>query len=277
MELGDRATFPAHFFVRPVMFCHVLFGTFSRFAWSPLERQDTADGGPLSPLFCLSRPPRWRRMWRHGPAPHGLASGAGRLRRLGALPASRGAVFVVDCALGSFSARSVRALGGGCCGLVSLDLGVSAVASEVTARTRDNGEETRVGGGGCMASAGWRSADAARELEARSSRTRLASRRARCARSAAATAATTRSPSASAPSPLRVEVTARRAVARGLGSRRRLLGVGRLEAGRRRTRARGAIIARSARFSARSLRALGGGYGGDDSLALGVGAVASMC
>ena len=43
----------AHFFVRPVMFCHVLFGTFSRFAWSPLERQDTADGGPLSPLFCL--------------------------------------------------------------------------------------------------------------------------------------------------------------------------------------------------------------------------------
>ena len=78
----------AHFFVRPVMFCHVLFGTFSRFAWSPLERQDTADGGPLSPLFCLSRPPRWRRMWRHGPAPHGLASGAGRLRRLGALPAS---------------------------------------------------------------------------------------------------------------------------------------------------------------------------------------------
>ena len=44
----------AHFFVRPVMFCHVLFGTFSRFAWSPLERQDTADGGPLSPLFCLS-------------------------------------------------------------------------------------------------------------------------------------------------------------------------------------------------------------------------------
>ena len=40
-------------------------------------------------------------------------------------------------------------------------------------------------------------------------------------------------------------------------------------------RARGAIIARSARFSARSLHALGGGYGSDDSLALGVGAVAS--
>jgi hypothetical protein len=72
------------------------------------------------------------------------------------------------------------------------------------------------------------------------------------------------------------EVTARRAVARGLGSRRRLLGVGWLEAGRRRTRARGAIIARLSRFSARSLRALGGGYGSDDSLALGVGAVCPM-
>ena len=59
----------------------------------------------------------------------------------------------------------------------------------------------------------------------------------------------TRSRSASAPSPLCVEVTARHAVARGLGSRRRLHGVGWLEAGRRRTRARGAIIARSARFS----------------------------
>ena len=41
-------------FVRPVMFCHVLFETFSRFAWSPLERQNTVDGCPLSPLFCLS-------------------------------------------------------------------------------------------------------------------------------------------------------------------------------------------------------------------------------
>ena len=70
------------------------------------------------------------------------------------------------------------------------------------------------------------------------------------------------------------EVTARRAVARGLGSRRRLLGVGWLEAGRRRTRARDAIIAYSARISERSLHALGG-YGGDDSLALGVSAVAS--
>jgi len=71
------------------------------------------------------------------------------------------------------------------------------------------------------------------------------------------------------------EVTARRAVARGLNSRRRLLGVGWLEAGRCRTRARDAIIARSARFSTHSLRALGGGYSGDDSLALGVSAVAS--
>ena len=41
------------------------------------------------------------------------------------------------------------------------------------------------------------------ELEAQSSRARLASRRARCTRSAAATAATTRSRSASAPSPVR--------------------------------------------------------------------------
>ena len=65
-------------------------------------------------------------------------------------------------------------------------------------------------------------------------------------------------------------------MARGLGSRRRLRGVGWLEAGRRRTRARGAIIARSARLAARSLRALGGGHCGDDSLALGVGAVASV-
>ena len=47
-------------------------------------------------------------------------------------------------------------------------------------------------------------------------------------------------------------MTAMRAVARGLGSRRRRLGVGWLEAGRGRTRARGAIIARSARFLARS-------------------------
>ena len=37
------------------------------------------------------------------------------------------------CALGSLGARSLHALGGGCCGYVSLDLGVSAVASEVTA------------------------------------------------------------------------------------------------------------------------------------------------
>ena len=73
------------------------------------------------------------------------------------------------------------------------------------------------------------------------------------------------------------EVTARRAVARELGSRRQLLGVGWLEAGRRRTRARDAIISRSARFSTRLLRALGGGYGGDESLALGVSAVASTC
>ena len=49
------------------------------------------------------------------------------------------------------------------------------------------------------------------------------------------------------------EVTARRAVARGLGSRRRLLGVGWLEAGRRRTRGRCAIVARSARLSVRLL------------------------
>ena len=66
-----------------------------------------------------------------------------------------------------------------------------------------------------------------------------------------------------------------RAVARALGSRRRLLGVGWLETGRRRTRARDAIIARSARLSARLLRALGGGYGGDGSLALSVSAVVS--
>ena len=65
-------------------------------------------------------------------------------------------------------------------------------------------------------------------------------------------------------------------MARGLGSRRRLLGVGWLEAGRRRTRVRGAIIARSARFLARLLRAFGGGDGGDDSPALGVSAVASV-
>ena len=63
-------------------------------------------------------------------------------------------------------------------------------------------------------------------------------------------------------------------MARGLGSRLRRLGVGWLEAGRRRTRARDASIAYSARISARSLRALGGGYGGD-SLALGVSVVAS--
>ena len=73
------------------------------------------------------------------------------------------------------------------------------------------------------------------------------------------------------------EVTAGRAVARELGSRRRLLGVGWLDAGRRRTRARGAIIARSARVSARFLCALCGGYGGDDSLALDASAVASVC
>ena len=72
------------------------------------------------------------------------------------------------------------------------------------------------------------------------------------------------------------EVTAGRAVARVLGSQRRLLGVGWLDAGRRRTRARGAIIAYSARFSARFLCALCGGYGGDDPLALGVSAVASL-
>ena len=42
-------------------------------------------------------------------------------------------------------------------------------------------------------------------------------------------------------------------------------------------RARDAIIARSARFSTRLLRALGGGYGGDDSLVLGVSATASVC
>ena len=77
--------------------------------------------------------------------------------------------------------------------------------------------------------------------------------------------------------PCAIEVTAGRAAARGLKSRRRLLGVGWLEAGRRRTRARGAFIARSTRFSARSLRALGGGYDGDGSLALGVSAVGSMC
>ena len=52
--------------------------------------------------------------------------------------------------------------------------------------------------------------------------------------------------------------------------------VGRLDDGRRRTRARGAIIAHSARFSARFLCALCGGYGGADSLALGVSAVASV-
>jgi len=49
------------------------------------------------------------------------------------------------------------------------------------------------------------------------------------------------------------EVTAMRAVARGLGSRRRQLGVGCLEAGRGCTRARGAIIALPARLSARFL------------------------
>ena len=61
----------------------------------------------------------------------------------------------------------------------------------------------------------------------------------------------------------------------GLGSLRRLLGVGWLNAGRRRTRARDAIIAHSARFSAHLLHELGGGYGGDDSRSLGVSAVAS--
>ena len=73
------------------------------------------------------------------------------------------------------------------------------------------------------------------------------------------------------------EMVAGRAVARGLGSRRWLLGVGWLEAGRRHTRARGAVIARSARFATRLLRALGGSYAGNDSLALGVSAVASVC
>jgi len=73
------------------------------------------------------------------------------------------------------------------------------------------------------------------------------------------------------------EVTARRALARGLGSQRRRLGVGWLEAGQGRTRARGAIIARSARRSARFLYTRGGGYGGDDTLALGVSADASEC
>ena len=59
-------------------------------------------------------------------------------------------------------------------------------------------------------------------------------------------------------------------------SRWRLLGVGGLEAGHRRTRARSTIIARSARFLTRLLRASGGGYGGGDSLALGVGAIATV-
>ena len=64
-------------------------------------------------------------------------------------------------------------------------------------------------------------------------------------------------------------------MARRLGSRRRLLGVGGPEAGRRRTRARDATITHSGHFSARASRAFDGGYGGDDSLALGVSAVAS--
>ena len=54
-----------------------------------------------------------------------------------------------------------------------------------------------------------------------------------------------------------------------------MLGIGWLDAGRRRTRARGANIAHSARFTAHSLRAIGIGYGGDDSRSLGVSAVAS--
>ena len=61
----------------------------------------------------------------------------------------------------------------------------------------------------------------------------------------------------------------------GLGSRRRLLGVGWLDAGRRRSQIRDAIIALSDRFSAPFECALVGGYGGDDSRSLGVSAVAS--
>ena len=74
-------------------------------------------------------------------------------------------------------------------------------------------------------------------------------------------------------------MTAGRAMARGLGSRsrRRLLGVGWLEAdaarehasSRRKHRDLGSLLGAL-------LRALGGGYGGDVSLALGVGAVASV-
>jgi hypothetical protein len=66
-------------------------------------------------------------------------------------------------------------------------------------------------------------------------------------------------------------------VARGLGSqsRRGLLGVGWLEADAAACELK--THTHSARLSARScLCALGGGYGGDDSLALGVSAVASV-
>ena len=76
------------------------------------------------------------------------------------------------CAVGSLGARSLRRPGGGHCGDDSLALSVGAVASEVTAwrmRAVDSGC-----GGGCVASAGWMSADAARGLEAQSLRARLA-------------------------------------------------------------------------------------------------------
>jgi hypothetical protein len=73
----------------------------------------------------------------------------------------------------------------------------------------------------------------------------------------------------------RFEVAARRAVTRRGWSQQLLLGVDGLEAGRRLKRARGESSARSALLSAHSMCALGGGYGGDDSFVLGVGAVDS--
>ena len=65
-------------------------------------------------------------------------------------------------------------------------------------------------------------------------------------------------------------------MARGLGSQRRLLSVGWFES----ADAARKLDARSSRARLafwRPLRALGGGYGDDDSLALGASTVASVC
>ena len=198
-----------------------------------------------------------------------LEAGQGRTRARGAIIAR----------LARLSARFLCALECGYGGDDSLALGVSAVASvcfEMTARravARGLGSRRR------RLDVGW--------LEAGRGRTRargaIIARPARlsarflCTLDGGYGGDDSLALGVSAVASVCFEVTARRAVARGLWSRRRRLGVGWLEAGRGRTRARGAIIARPARLSARFLCTLDGGYGGDDSLALGVSAVASVC